>query len=891
MPQEQSLAQRPPPRGSDEVRQAFLEFFKQRGHLERPSSSLVPPSSDPTVLLTTAGMQQMIPFMLGRAAPPASRMVSVQKCFRTTDIDAVGNPRNLTFFEMLGNFSIGDYFKPEAIAWAWTFVTEWLQLPTERVWITVHPTDDEALQLWLGLGIPRDKIVALEDNWWGPPGAEGPCGPDSELYFDRGPEHGCERSDCAPGCECDRYLEFWNLVFMQFFQDRDGQRTPLPRPNIDTGMGLERTSALMQGVFSVYETDLFRPIIDEVAGLAGLAFGQDERRDYALRVVADHGRAMTFLAGDGVSPGNDGRGYVMRRIVRRAVRYGRALSIDRPFLSRVVERVIERMANHYPQLRAQRESIVGIVELEEQRFRETLAAGESRLEEWVEQARAAGAEQVDGRLLFLLHDSYGFPFELSEETLAEHGLSADRAGFEAAMAEQRERSRRRTAFAGQVSQGGLDAALPPTEFLGYESVGADAELIALQADHERRAELAEGARGVLILNRTPFYPEGGGQVGDRGVIRLADGLFEVEDTQDDAAGRILHRGRLVRGQARLGEIARAEVDRGLRSETTRHHTLTHILHQSLRDLLGPATQQRGSLVAPGVARFDFNAPRPLAQEQRARLQELINERILGDHQVKWQVMPLEEARQTGALMIFGEKYGDQVRLVDIGGFSRELCGGTHVHHSSEVGTAVLLRETGVGSGLRRIEIVAGEAGLQHIRRRLEDVQTIAARLGVPPDEALRKIDELLEQLDEARREMQRLVQQKAAQDAVRLTEQASVVPMVDDVKVLATRVQNDSPVALVQQWDALRAQQKATVVFLGASGGPTERVDLLVGVTEDLRPRGLNAGALMRRFAELAGGKGGGSPTLAKGSAGNAERLEAALQQAPRLVREALQGS
>jgi alanyl-tRNA synthetase len=400
--------------------------------------------------------------------------------------------------------------------------------------------------------------------------------------------------------------------------------------------------------------------------------------------------------------------------------------------------------------------------------------------------------------------------------------------------------------------------------------------------------LAEGARGVLILNQTPFYPEGGGQVGDRGLIRLANGLFEVEDTQDDAAGRILHRGRIVEGRARLGEVARAEVDRGLRSETTRHHTLTHILHQSLRDLLGPATQQRGSLVAPGVARFDFNAPRPLAQEQRAHLQELINERILGDHQVNWRVMPLEEARQTGALMIFGEKYGDQVRVVDIGGFSRELCGGTHVHHSSEVGTAVLLRETGVGSGLRRVEIVAGEAGLQHIRRRLEDLQTLAARLGVPPDEAIRKIDELLEQLDEARREMQRLASQAAARQAGEL---AGQTVKVDDVEVLATRLRVEGGAALTEQWDALRARQKGTVVFLGSSGGAAERVDLLVGVTDDLRPRGLNAGSLMRRFAELAGGKGGGSPTLAKGSAGDATRLDTALQQAPQLVREALQGS
>ena len=882
------MAQRLPPRTSDDVRQAFLDFFSERQHLERPSSSLVPPSTDPTVLLTTAGMQQMIPFMLGRATPPAARLVSVQKCFRTTDIDEVGNPRNLTFFEMLGNFSIGDYFKADAIAWAWEFVRDWLQLPLDRVRITVHPTDDEARQLWLALDVPADRISSMDDNWWGPPGAEGPCGPDSELYYDRGPEHGCGKAECAPGCDCDRFLEFWNLVFMQFYQDRSGQRTPLPRPNIDTGMGLERTTSLMQGVSSVYETDLFRPIIDAVADLAGARYGQQERTDYALRVVADHARGMTFLASDGVSPGNEGRGYIMRRIVRRAVRYGRTLGIDRPFLTEVADRVIQRMSGRYPELGAQRQAIVGMVELEERRFRETLAAGESRLEEWIAEARERGDRQVDGRLLFLLHDSYGFPFELSEETLAEHGLTADRAGFDAAMAEQRERSRRRAAFAGVAATGGLDATLPPTEFLGYEATMAEAELLALQSDGERRRELTTGATGALILDRTPFYPEGGGQVGDRGLIRLPDGLFEVEDTHDDEAGRIVHRGQIVEGRARLGDLARAEVDGGRRAETTRHHTLTHILHQSLRDLLGPATQQRGSLVAPGVARFDFNYQSPLAIEQRQRLQELINERILADYAVRWQVMTLEEARQSGALMIFGEKYGEQVRVVDIGGFSRELCGGTHVHHSSEVGTAVLLRETGVGSGLRRVEIVAGEAGLEQIWRRLEDVQQIAARLGVPVDEARRKVDELLGQLDAARHEMHRLAAQLAARQAEEL---AGQTVSVDGVQVLASRVQAESAGALTEQWDALRSRQQATVVFLAAAVEGGAKTSLLVGVTDDLRARGLNAGALMRRFAELAGGKGGGSPTLAKGAGSDQTRLEPALREAARLVQEALQGS
>jgi alanyl-tRNA synthetase len=882
------LAQRARPRTSEDVRRAFLDFFRSKDHLERPSSSLVPPADDPSVLLTTAGMQQMIPYMLGRAQPPAPRMASVQKCFRTTDIDAVGNPRNLTFFEMLGNFSIGDYFKQEAIAWAWQFTTDCLQLPAERVWITVHPSDDVAVSLWLEQGIPRERIVALEENWWGPPGAEGPCGPDSELYYDRGGAHGCGRPGCAPGCDCDRFLEFWNLVFMQYFQDRAGSRTPLPRPNIDTGMGLERTTALMQDVPSVYETDLFKPIIGAVAELAGTEFGRHERTDYALRVLADHGRGMTFLAADGISPSNEGRGYVLRRIIRRAVRFARVLGIDQSFARSLVQRVIERMAAYYAELAAQREAILGIVEVEEGRFRETLVAGESRLGEWIAGAQARGESRLDGRRLFQLHDTFGFPFELSEEMLAEEGLEADRVGFDQAMAEQRERSRQvRTSDRFSVTDSAQIRArqdsgdLPRTNFVGYDRVTSEAEVLATRG---RTGELAEGHEGVLILDRTPFYPEGGGQVGDRGEIRLPDGVFHVEDTQEDQSGRILHHGRVIAGTVKPGAVAKAEVDAGRRQETTRHHTLTHMLHQSLRDVLGSSTTQRGSLVAPGVARFDFNYQAPLSETQRKEVQDRINEHVLADLEVAWQIMPLEGARQSGALMIFGERYSDRVRVVSIGDVSKELCGGTHVHHSAEVGTAVILRETGIGSGLRRVEVVAGEAGIEHIRRRLEELDQVAARLNVPVDDARRRVDELLAQLEDARREIQRLAGKVAARQA----DQLSVgFQQVDGVKVVATRVEATSAGGLTEQWDALRDRLGSAVVFLGSVvDGKTA---LLVGVTDDLRSRGLDAGTLMRRFAELAGGKGGGSPRLAKGAGNDPALLSQALEAVPGLVRDGLQ--
>jgi alanyl-tRNA synthetase len=879
------LAQRSRPKTSDDVRRAFLDFFKSKQHLERPSSSLVPSQDDPTVLLTTAGMQPLIPYMLGRAQPPAPRMVSVQKCFRTTDIDAVGNPRNLTFFEMLGNFSIGDYFKPEAVSWAWELVTEWLRISPERVWITVHPSDDEARQLWLEIGIPSQRIGALEDNWWGPPGAEGPCGPDSELYFDRGEALGCGRPTCAPGCDCDRYLEFWNLVFMQFFQDRQGNRTALPRPNIDTGMGLERTTAIVQDVPSVYETDLFRPISDAVAALAGASYGRDQRTDYALRVLADHGRAMTFLAADGVAPSNEGRGYVMRRVIRRAVRYGQKnLGIERPFTRQLAGCVIDRMAGHYPELTAQHEAIYGLVETEEKRFRETLAAGESRLSEWISEAEQSGIKQIAGERLFVLHDTYGFPFDLSAESLADHGLEADRAGFDRAMSEQQARSRRREAAGHVVGSAGLEAA-PPSEFVGHEQLAVPAEILAVQGDSGSLTELVEGQGGVLVLDRTPFYPEGGGQVGDRGHIHLeGDGLFQVQDTQQDPAGRILHHGKVLAGRIQAGAQVRAEVDRPQRKETARHHTLTHLLHQSLRDVLGPGTQQRGSLVAPGVARFDFNYQAPLSEAQRHEIQERINAGVLANLDVTWQVVPLEVARHSGALMIFGEKYGDEVRVVSIGDLSRELCGGTHVHQSSDVGTAVILRETGIGSGLRRVEVVAGQTGLEHVERRLQDVHEIARRLNVPVDDARRRVDELLGQLDEARREIERLSARLAAR---RADELAGRVQQIDGVNVVATRLEDSLAHSLAEQWDAIRVKIKSGVVFLGAAGA--DKTSLLVGVTEDLSARGLQANQLMPVFAALAGGKGGGNARLARGSGSAPELLGPALEAAPRLVAEALQ--
>ncbi|MFN8523094.1 MAG: alanine--tRNA ligase [Chloroflexota bacterium] len=875
---------RPPLKTSDDVRRAWRQFFAERGHVAQPSSSLVP-YNDPSVLLTTAGMQQMIPYMLGREEAPAARMTSIQKCFRTGDIDEVGNPRNCTFFEMLGNFSIGDYFKKEAIAWAWEFVTEWLQFPAERVYVTVHPTDDEAREHWRAVGLPADRLSDLDDNWWGPPGAEGPCGPDSELYFDRGPEFAGER----PGDDGDRYLEFWNLVFMQYYQARDGSRTPLPRMNIDTGSGLERVTAILQDVPTVYETDLFKPIIDRVAEISGTSFGRDQRTDYALRVIADHARGMTFLAADGVVPGNEGRGYVMRRIVRRAIRYGRTIGIDRPFLVDIVRGVIERMGGGedppYEDLFQKRAGIVDTIQLEEGRFGETLAAGTERLAEWIDRARAHGLSTVDGRHLFQLHDTFGFPFELSEEILAESGLTADRAGFDTAMEEQRARSRQGASFRGVAETRAYAIGdVPATEFLGYELLDAEAHVLAMQAGEEPTSRLLEGQEGIVVLERTPFYAEGGGQVGDRGVLHGPDGTFEVRDTRRIDDRHIAHFGVVTAGSIAVSASARASVDRELRAGSARHHTITHILHRTLKDVLGEATEQKGSLVAPHVARFDFNYPRGLDRSQLDQINARLNRHVLENLPVAWQVMDIDSARRAGAVAIFGEKYGSQVRVVDIGGWSKELCGGIHVARSGDVGPAILVRESGLASGIRRVEVLAGEPAFAYTWAEHERLADVARRLGAPMDQIEAKLTQLQEELDQARREATRLGQQLAARRADQLTDAAVDV---SGVKVLAVEVEAANRDGLRDLADQLRAKLGCSLVALAARlEGQTA---VVVGVSKDAATRGLSANDVLRAALEVGGGRGGGRPDFAQGGVPDASKLGDVLAAVIPAVRRAVE--
>ncbi len=852
-----------------------------------PSSSLVP-RDDPTVLLTTAGMQQMIPFMVGRQAPPQPRLTSCQKCFRTTDIDSVGNPRNLTFFEMLGNFSIGDYFKKEAIAFAWEFSLDYLKLPREKIYITVHPTDDEAKGYWMEAGVPEERISYLEDNFWGPPGDSGPCGPDSELFIDMGPEMGCGKPDCAPGCDCNRYLEYWNLVFMQYFQDVDGTRTPLPRKNIDTGLGLERMAAIKQGCKTVYETDLFRPIIQTAEQLSQRRYGSDEKTNFSLRVIADHGRAMTFLTADGVLPSNEGRGYVLRRVLRRAVRHGRLLEVEGPFLSGIVDVVVDHMSGAYPELKERHQFVRRVVAQEEERFSRTLQTGLVLLDRWISEAKEQGLPKLPGDLMFRLYDTYGFPRELSAEIGKESGLGVDQDGFKTAMDRQRQLSRASAKF-GRVLEmrdvaAGVDE-VEETRFLGYELMESEGQIVALLEAGQWQPRVDQGADAIVILDRTPFYAESGGQVGDTGVITTSEGRFEVRDTQRDEGGRVLHIGTVVEGFLEVSSTVRAAIDIERRIDTARHHTLTHLLHKALRDRLGTHVTQAGSLVSPDVARFDFTHDAALSPEDLRAVEAEVNSRIFANIPVTVTTRTLEEARAAGAMALFTEKYGAVVRSVGIGGYSLELCGGTHVSNTGVIGVSQLLSESSVGAGVRRIEMVAGRPALRVIRSRMDELENIATELGTVPDLALERARATVEELNGTRKEVARLRSRLARTEAEALLRKA--VP-VDGTSVLSTAVDVESMDAMREMVDFLRPKMQPGIIVLGAVFN--DRPNFVASVSKELISTKLDAVKLVRQVAARTGGGGGGRPEMAQAGGKDPRELRSALESVQKLVEDALRG-
>ena len=852
-------------RTTDELREAFLSFFESRGHTRLASASLVPATHDPTVLLTTAGMQPLKPYFLGVEKPPSNRLTTAQKCFRTTDIDSVGlTARHLTFFEMLGNFSLGDYFKQGAIELAWEFVTEQMKLPEERLWATVFAGDPElrlgedevAIEEWQRIGVPAERIRGLprSENFW-QAGPIGPCGPCSELYLDLGLEYGCGKDTCGPGCECDRFLEFWNLVFMELNLHEDGTLTPLPTQNIDTGLGLERSASILQGVPSVYDTDGFQAIMRWVSERTGTSYGASEEATKAHRVLADHGRSMTVLSGDGVTPSNEGRGYVLRRVVRRAVQHGTRLGMEPPFVSELAGVVIELMGRVYPELKENADQIGSILADEEQRFARTLSTGMRLFDDVL----ARSPDGIAGEDAFRLHDTHGFPLELTRELAREHGLSVDEDGFSALMAEQRSRSRAgRGDEPDRAATFALEAGFT-SEFVGYEKLDVLTQLGA--------AEALEDGLFLGKLRESPFYPEGGGQVSDSGFVEKEDGtraeLVEVYRLGDDQA-------LLLRGEGfEPGDRVRAVVPWSVRFPTQANHTATHLLHGALRMVLGDDVNQAGSSVRADKLRFDFTHGSALSSEERERVEELVNDWIYDNHPVRTFETPLEEARASGVTMLFGEKYGDVVRVVEVGDVSAELCGGAHVRASAEIGAFKILSETSTGASTRRIEAVTSGAA--------------AAYLFEKEREAHRLADELERERRERAKQAKRSRAVESAGAADELVAAAETVGEVQLVVAEAGELDADALLALSDEVKQRAAP--AAVVLAAVSEG---KVNVVANLSPEAVSAGGDAAAAVKAACAEVGGGGGGRDGMARGAGADVDNVGAAVETAARILRDAL---
>lgn len=869
---------------SAEIRESYLSFFESKGCKRHPSSSLIP--DDPSLLLTAAGMVQFKPVFLGMKSLGFTRATTCQKCVRTTDIDIIGTTgRHQSFFEMLGNFSFGDYFKPEACAWAWEYSTEVLKLDPTRIWISVFEDDDEAEEIWRGIGIDPSRIVRMgaEDNFWAA-GPTGPCGPCSELYYDQGPDVGCGSPDCAPGCDCDRFLEYWNLVFMQYNRDEAGELTPLPKQNIDTGMGLERIAAILQGVSTNYETDILRGLIRVGESLSGKEYGASEKTDLSLRIVADHSRAVVFMIADGILPSNEGRGYVLRRLLRRAVRHGRLLGVEGSFLGAFVDTVVSEMGAAYPEIVENRALIDSLVSSEEERFGSTLRQGIMYLDE--ELAGLAQGEQLDGVKAFTLHDTYGFPFELTVEIAAERGIGVDQEGFEHAMTEQRERARAHvkddswTTFGGVFSE--LLGELGGTEFVGYREDAADSKILAIVVDGERRDRAEAGETVDLVLAKTPFYAERGGQVGDKGVVSTDGGArFVVENTILARGELIAHQGTLEEGTLAVGETVRASIDRMRRERIRRNHTATHLLHWALHLIVGDHVKQAGSLVAPDRLRFDFTHFEALTTEQLERVERLVNAKIMENHEVRAYETSLSAAREGGVTALFGEKYGEFVRVLEIGNFSKELCGGTHIGRTSEIGFVKITSEGSVGSNVRRIEAITSFDALEYFYSVERELKETAAGLKVPPRDVSERVAAMSARIKELESSVKRAKQAAATSDPEQFL--ADVVDV--GYPLLITRIDGLGSDELRGMWDIVRNRMTSPGALVLASTDPESGSPLLLAAgTDEAVAAGFNAGAVIKHIAPAVKGGGGGKPTMAQAGGKDAEGIDESL----RLAREML---
>lgn len=870
--------------GLNELRESYLRFFESKGHLRLPSFSLVP-DNDPSLLLINSGMAPLKPYFTGREIPPKKRITTCQKCIRTPDIENVGKTaRHGTFFEMLGNFSFGDYFKKEAIPWAWEFFTSELSIPVDRLWVSIYEEDDEAFEIWSkDVGLPAERIVRMgkKDNFW--EHGTGPCGPCSEIYFDRGGSIGCGEPDCKVGCECDRFIEVWNLVFTQFNKDEEGNYTRLPNPNIDTGMGLERLACVMQGVNNLFEVDTVRNVLNHICKLAGVEYGKSSKTDISIRVITDHIRSTTMMVSDGVIPSNEGRGYVLRRLLRRAARHGKLLGIDKPFLYEVATVVINESKGGYPELLDRAENIKTIIRIEEEKFEATIDQGLVILNKYISDTKEAKGTVISGEVAFRLHETYGFPFDLTREIAQENSFDVDEEGFKAKMKEHQDSARRDyqskqgSAWSSDIYSS-LDKNIK-TEFTGYSTQKEEANILYLIKDNEIVDAANEGDNITVILDRTPFYAESGGQTGDCGYLEAQNTRIKIDDCRKTDDGKYLHIGFVETGAVKKGDRVTASIDVKRRMAVSRNHTTTHLLHKALKNVLGAHVNQAGSLVEPDKFRFDFTHFSSVPFEDLKRIEKEVNDKILEGINVDVREMALEDARKLGATALFGEKYGSTVRVVRIGDYSMELCGGTHLSTTSQAGLVKILGESGVAAGTRRIEALTGEAALQYFAQKEQIIDNIAQVLKTNPQDSVKKLEALMAEIKNTQKELEQLRSKLVSGS---LDEVLSKAPEIDGLKIITARFDQLDMEALRNTGDTIKSKMGSGVLVLASGYG--DKVSFVAMATKDAVQKGINCGNIIKETAKTAGGGGGGRPDMAQAGGTDVSKIAEALKVAVKVI-------
>ena len=875
------------PYGVNELREMFLSFFESKNHLRLPSFSLIP-QNDQSLLLINSGMAPMKPYFTGEVEPPRHRVCTCQKCIRTGDIENIGKTaRHGTYFEMLGNFSFGDYFKHEAIAWSWEFLTKVVGLDENRLYPSIYENDDEAFEIWnKEVGVPAERIFRFGkgDNFW--EHGSGPCGPCSEIYYDRGEKYGCGKPDCTVGCDCDRYMEVWNNVFSQFNNDGNGNYTELSQKNIDTGMGLERLAVVCQDVNSLFDVDTVMNITNRVTQLTGASYGKSVKMDVSLRVITDHIRASTFMIADGVLPSNEGRGYVLRRLLRRAARHGKLLGVNNPFLFEIVETVVQENENHYTYLRERAEYITKVVKVEEENFARTIDGGMKIFADMLAEHKAKGETQFSGADAFKLYDTYGFPIDLTIEMVADEDMTVDQKSFEKLMQEQKVRAREARKALGDLAWAGIDLGLDntPTTFVGYEQNNCDAKVLAVCVGEEVSGTIAGGESGILVLDRTPFYAEMGGQVADRGVILHGSSRFEVTNVQKDKGGKYLHYGKLRSGSIKVDDMVCASIDVERRKAIMRAHSATHLLQKALQSVLGDHVHQAGSLVEPDHLRFDFTHYSALTAEEMAKVNAIVQNAILEGYRIDTREMPIEEAKKLGAMALFSEKYGDTVRVVNMGGYSVELCGGTHLDNTAKVGPFELEGEGSVASGVRRIEAITGKECLKKMEKNQTLLFQVSAKLKTKPAELASRIETQLDEIRELKRAIDTFKARETAGEAERFLYGARTV---SDLKIITATLPGADAGKLRQIGDTLRDKNSGIVAVM--AGVKDEKITFLAVCGKDAVSKGIKAGDLVKLVCCCCGGSGGGKPDSAMGGGKDASKVDNALALVDDYVIEKLQ--